>query len=154
MTAAAMTAYPAAKDLLLKRVYPAPIHRVFKAWIDVNDLIRWFTPNPDWPARVRDLEVREGGGFVAEFGDPAEAPWVEQVQYLTIDPPGHLMMLGHMTRQGEHVCITRYDIRLTDLGSGTELALLETGAPPDALEDRAGGWGGTLDNLGRLLSAP
>ena len=62
-------------------------------------------------------------------------------------------MLGYMTREGAFVCISRYEVSLTDLGDGTELSLLETGAPPENLEDRAGGWGGTLDNLGRLLSA-
>jgi len=152
MTAQATTAFPGAKHLLLKRVYPAPIHRVFQAWVDVNDLIRWFTPDAGQPARVSDLDVREGGGFVAMFGPAGETPWVERVQYRLIDPPQHIAMLGHMTREGEHVCIARYDIRLTDLGESTELSLLETGAPPDALEDRAGGWGGTLDNLGRHLA--
>lgn len=153
MTALSKTAYPATRHLLIKRIYPAPIHRVFQAWIDVNDLVRWFTPDASQPARVSDLDVREGGGFVAMFGPAGEAPWVEKVQYRKIDPPEHLVMLGHMTREGAHVCLARYDIRLTDLGGATELALLETGAPPEALEDRAGGWGGTLDNLGTLLAA-
>src|SRR5258706_9029840 len=100
MTVEARTAHPKARQLLLKRVYPAPIHRVFQAWIDINDLIRWFTPNPEWPARVSDLDVTVGGGFVAAFGAPSEAPWVEKVQYREIDPPNYLAMLGHMTREG------------------------------------------------------
>ena len=152
MTLQAKTAFPAAKQLLLKRVYPAPIHRVFQAWIDINDLIRWFTPNPEWPARVRDLEVRVGGGYVAEFGAPGESPWVERVCFEIIDPPERLVMLGHMTRDGAHVCLARYDISLTDLDETTELMLSEKGSPPELLEDRADGWGGTLDNLGRLLA--
>jgi uncharacterized protein YndB with AHSA1/START domain len=152
MTARATIAYPSTRSLLLKRVYPAPIHRVFQAWIDVNDLTRWFTPDVSQPARVNGLDVRQGGGFTAMFGPTGEAPWVEKVQYLAIEPPDHILMLGHMTRENQHVCIARYDITLTDLGDATELCMLETGAPPDALEDRAGGWGGTLDNLGRLFA--
>jgi hypothetical protein len=56
-----------------------------------------------------------------------------------------------MTRDGEFVVCTRYTIELTDLGGATELTLVETGAPKQNAEERAGGWGGTLDNLGRLL---
>jgi len=152
MTTTGATAFPAQKRLLIKRTYPAPIQRVFQAWIDINDLIRWFTPNPEWPARVRDLDVRVGGGFVAEFGAPGESPWVERSQYREIDPPDHLVLLGHMTRDGQHVAITRYEIRLVDLDGATELTLVESGSPPELLEDRASGWSGTLDNLGRILA--
>ena len=147
----AVMATPKEEALLLVRTYRAPMHRVFQTWIDANDLARWYTPDAAWPARVRDLEVREGGGFIAEFGPPGEDPWVERVQYRVIDPPRVLSMLGHMTHRGAHVAITRYEILLTDLGATTELRLMETGAPPELLQERGGGWGGTLDNLGRLL---
>lgn len=146
------TEMPGGRQLKLTRVYAAPIHRVFQAWVDGADLTRWFTPNLAEPARVSDLDVRHGGGFVAAFGPPGEPPWVERLQYLDIDPPNRLTMLGHMTREGAHICIVRYLVTLTERDGGTELVLLETGAPPDALQDRAGGWGGTLDNLVTVLS--
>ena len=60
-------------------------------------------------------------------------------------------MLGLMTREGAFVCIARYDISLTEVAGGTQLVMHETGAPPENLEDRAGGWGGTLDNLATVL---
>ena len=153
MKGQALTAMPTDKALLLTRTYKASIHRVYQAWIDLADLTRWYTPNEAWPARVRDLDVREGGGFLAEFGSPGEPPWVERVQYRVIDPPHVLSMLGHMTHKGAHVALTRYEILLTDLGEMTELRLTETGAPPELLQERGGGWGGSLDNLGRLLAS-
>lgn len=145
------SAIPAEHRLWLRRTYKAPIHRVFQAWIDGKDLERWFTPNPDWPARVSDLDVRIHGGFVAAFGAPGETPWIERVQYLDIDPPRRLLLQGVMRHDGNFVVCTRYTIDLADLGDATELTLVETGAPKETAEDRAGGWGGTLDNLGRLL---
>lgn len=144
-------AFPSGNQLLLKRTYAAPVHRVFQAWVDVNDLVRWFTPNLAEPARVSELDVRQGGGFMAKFGPPGEPTWDERVQYLEIDPPHRLLMLGHMTREGGHVCIARYEVSFSGNGETTEMTLLETGSPPDALEDRAGGWGGTLDNLATVL---
>jgi len=56
-----------------------------------------------------------------------------------------------MTHDGAFVCITKVEIGLMDLGGKTELTLIETGAEPSAVDDRAGGWGRTLDNLVRVL---
>lgn len=151
MNAKTLCTFPGGTRLRLQRTYAAPIHRVFQAWIDVNDLVNWFTPDPASPARVSDVNIGIGGGFVAAFGPPGETPWIERVQYQEIDPPHRLTMLGHMTRDGAHVAITRYTIDLVELGETTELTLTETGATPEQLEDRAGGWGGTLDNLARHL---
>ena len=144
-------AIPNDKKLWLRRTYRAPVHRVFQAWIDGADLERWYTPNPDWPARVTDLDVRVHGGFTAAFGAPGETPWIERVQYLDITPARHLTMQGLMTHDGKYVTFTRYTVDLADLGDTTELILVETGCDPTMIDDRAGGWGGTLDNLGRLL---
>ena len=138
--------------LWLRRTYAAPIHRVFQAWIDGADLQRWYTLDPAWPAQVSELDVRIHGGFLAKFGAPGEEPWVERVQYLDIAPPHRLVMQGYMTHAGAFVAFTRYTIDLADLGDATELTLIETGGAPAQIDDRAGGWGGTLDNLGRLLS--
>ena len=144
-------ATPSERKLWLRRTYKAPIHRVFQAWIDGADLARWYTPNADWPAHVSDLDVRIHGGFLAQFGAPGEEPWVERVQYLDIAPPHRLVMQGLMTHAGAFVTLTRYTVDLADLGDATELTLVETGGKPGEIDDRAGGWGGTLDNLGRLL---
>lgn len=146
------SAKPTEHSLWLRRTYKASIQRVFQAWIDGDDLARWFTPNPDWPARVSELDVRVYGGFVAAFGAPGEIPWIERVQYLDIVPARRLVMQGLMTHDGKYVTCTRYTIDLTDLGGSTELTMVETGGDPAAIDDRAGGWGGTLDNLGKLLS--
>lgn len=143
--------FPDGTKLRLQRTYAAPRHRVFQAWIDVNDLVHWYTPDPSSPARVSDVNVSIGGGFVAAFGPAGETPWVERVQYREIDPPHRISMLGHMTRDGVHVAITCYTVDLVDLGDKTELTLTESGGTPEQLEDRAGGWSGTLENLARHL---
>lgn len=146
------SARPAERSLWLRRTYKAPMHRVFQAWIDGDDLARWYTPDPAWPAQVSELDVRIHGGFVAAFGAPGETPWIERVQYLDIAPSKRLVMQGVMTHDGKYITCTRYTIDLTDLGGATELTMVETGGDPAQIEDRAGGWGGTLDNLGRLLA--
>ena len=145
------TATPIEKSLLLKRVYKAPIHRVFRAWVDINDLKRWYTEQPEGEARVSEMDLRLGGGFVAAFGPRGETPWIERVQYREIDPPRRLSLLSTMTHNDAFVCMTKVEISLADLGGKTELTLAETGAEPEAVNDRASGWGRTLDNLDRVL---
>jgi uncharacterized protein YndB with AHSA1/START domain len=145
------TATPTEKQLLLKRVYKAPIHRVFRAFVDINDLKRWYTEQPEGDARVSDMNLCVGGGFVAAFGPRGETPWIERVQYREIDPPRRLLLLSSMTHDGAFICMTKVEIALVDLGGKTELTLIETGAEPAAVDDRAGGWGRTLDNLARVL---
>jgi uncharacterized protein YndB with AHSA1/START domain len=147
-----VTAAPTAKSLLLKRTYAAPLHRVFRAWVDINDLKRWYTEQPEGEARISDMDLREGGGFTAMFGPAGQTPWIERVQYREIDPPARIALLSSMTHDGAFVCMTRVEIELADLGGKTELTLVETGAEPGALEDRAAGWGRTLDNLVRVLA--
>lgn len=145
-------AAPSERTLWLRRTYRAPMHRVFQAWIDGDDLARWYTPDAGWPARVSELDVRILGGFTAAFGAPGETPWIERVQYLDIVPSRHLRMQGVMTHGGKFVTCTRYSVDLADLGDATELRLVETGGDPAMVDERAGGWGGTLDNLGRLFA--
>ena len=50
------------------------------------------------------------------------------------------------------VAITCYTVDLVDLGDKTELTLTESGGTPEQLEERAGGWSGTLENLARYLA--
>lgn len=137
--------------LVLKRVYDAPITRIFRAWVDVNELKRWYTPNPAWPARISDMDMRIHGGFAAAFGAPGESPWIERVQFLDIDPPTRIETLGHMTRDGAFVALTRVTIDLRARGdSATDVTLTERGCNAAQRADRASGWGGTMDNLATL----
>lgn len=136
--------------MVLRRVYDAPPARIYRAWIDERELSKWFTPNADWPAKVTGMDLRVMGGFTAAFGAPGETPWVERVQFLSFDPPRRIESIGHMTRDGAFVSFTRMVVEMRAHGGGTELILREYGCDGEERADRAGGWGGTLDNLATL----
>ena len=137
--------------LILTRLYEAPVHKVFQAFIDPELLKKWYTPNPDWKPRIADMKPEIFGGFTASFGDPKEEPWVERTQFLEITPPSLIRTFNYMTRSGAFVVATRAEFAFLPLGAATQLTLVETGAPAEIFEGRINGWGGTLDNLVRAL---
>lgn len=138
--------------LVLRRSYPAPRERVFRAWTDAKELERWYTPGDDWKVRVTELSLRPGGRYRVEFGPrDASLPYVELGVYETIDPPSHLVFRTTLTLGGELLAETRCTIDFTDRGESTDLVLTETGFPAATRQDRMRGWGETLDNLSSAL---
>jgi uncharacterized protein YndB with AHSA1/START domain len=137
-------------ELVLRRTFDATCERLFRAWLDPGDLALWYVPAPDWQVRISEVDMRMLGGFTAEFGDGREAPYVERVQFLAIEPCERLELLVQMTQEGAFLSVTRTTVAFRAKGDGAEMVVTERGAAPEWRQDRLGGWGGTLDNLARL----
>jgi uncharacterized protein YndB with AHSA1/START domain len=50
------------KEILITRLINAPREAVFKAWIDPEQLVRWYAPKP-CTIHFKKIDVREGGEF-------------------------------------------------------------------------------------------
>lgn len=48
------------KDLVVTRVFDAPVQRVWLAWTDAEQVMRWWGPN-GFTAPVAKMDIREGG---------------------------------------------------------------------------------------------
>jgi len=57
------------RDLVIDRIVPAPPSRVWAAWTQPEQLVRWFAPDPWTVARV-DVEARPGGPFGVVMRSP------------------------------------------------------------------------------------
>lgn len=42
----------------------APIEKVWKAWTDTQDIVKWNTPSPDWHTPRAENDVTPGGKFL------------------------------------------------------------------------------------------
>lgn len=42
----------------------APIEKVWKAWTDTQDIVKWNTPSPDWHTPRAENDVTRGGKFL------------------------------------------------------------------------------------------
>ena len=69
-----MSAEPKKSDIVLTRLFEAPVEQVWKAWTDPRQVVRWWGPT-GFSSPSAEIDFREGGKFVfcmhppKEFGD-------------------------------------------------------------------------------------
>ena len=49
--------------LILRRVYDAPLERVWQAWTDATELAKWYLAGDDHVIHYAQADVREGGDY-------------------------------------------------------------------------------------------
>ena len=120
-------------DIVVRRRYPHPIDRVWRAVTEAEHLATWFPGAPE-------IELRSGGTVrFAEFaGDPAEFGEV-----LALDPP----RLLRFTWDTDVVTL-----ELAPEGEGTELVLTNRLADRPAAASVATGWESCLELLGAVVA--
>ena len=138
-------------SLILRRIYNAPIARVWRAWTEPAELGRWYVAGSDHIVHFCEADVRVGGTYRVGFGPPGTTPYVETGRYTEIVPPTRLafdeiVTLGEKTLGG-----SANVIELRDIGdSRTQLIL--TCAGEDSW--RSGeGWTPCLRSLAAYLDA-
>ena len=141
------TTTDSANQLVLRRVYAGAREDVFNAWTDRALLERWYTPGDGWQVSVTELDVRVGGRYCVLFGPPGASPYEESGEYLEIVPPARLAFTTVLRHEGELIAETRCQVDFVDLAGQTEVVLTEDGVASEDMEDRARGWGETLDHL-------
>ena len=152
MTSGDATFFVTETKLVVRRTYPAVSERVFQAWIDPDDLAKWFSPGADWAINVEKVDLRIGGEFRLTFGPEGEDPFVEIGAYREILPATRLAFLTTLRRGNKIFSVTDCVVDFLDLGDSTEVTLIDRGGDRSAAADRAEGWGATLDNLHRVLN--
>jgi uncharacterized protein YndB with AHSA1/START domain len=82
---AIFTKDPANRQIVVTRVYDAPVDKVWKAWTVSDILDQWWGPKP-WRAETRTLEFKPGGRWhYAMVGPKGERQWC-RVDFKAIDP--------------------------------------------------------------------
>ncbi|UJR84652.1 SRPBCC family protein [Sandaracinus amylolyticus] len=132
--------------LVVTRVLPAPIARVFDAWTRSETLARWFTCTPAWDATA-ESDLRVGGRYRVVMREGARVAGVAYGEYLEVDPPRRLVFTwsseGNAPVQGSVVTV-----ELEPLGAHTRLTLTHDLDPSSAVgRAHARGWDGTLARL-------
>ena len=77
-------------SLILRRIYNAPIARVWRAWTEPTELGRWYVAGSDHIVHFCEADVRVGGTYRVGFGPPGTTPYVETGRYTEIVPPTRL----------------------------------------------------------------
>ena len=63
--------------LILKRVYDAPVERVWRAWTNEKELAKWYVAGFDQVVHFAEADVRTGGTYRVSFGAPGKTPCIE-----------------------------------------------------------------------------
>ncbi|MEX0589966.1 MAG: SRPBCC domain-containing protein [Xanthobacteraceae bacterium] len=138
-------------SLTLKRHIKAPPAKVYAAWTQAEQLVRWFGPHETVLDSVKaELDVREGGRFRASFktmdGEYHEVGGV----YREVVPDQRLQFswAWHSTPERESLVTLTF----RPDGEGTMLTLLHEQFFDQAARDgHAHGWAGTLDKLAAIF---
>jgi uncharacterized protein YndB with AHSA1/START domain len=132
----------------LERTFEADIERVFRAFTEPAELVRWWGPmNVRTSAVEIDLRV---GGDCRWVMHPEGHTTVLHGRILELEPPRLLVMTNRWNGQDQDSLVT---LRLTSIPAGTHLELiheqLPTGADPAQYQQ---GWDAALASLTRHLS--
>lgn len=140
--------------LTLRRIYDAPIDRVWRAWTDAAELGRWYLAGDDHVIHYAEADVRVGGEYRVAFGPPGKAPYVEVGRYDEVVPLKRLafsatVAVDDADRAAGLAHAETVVVEFIDLGDGrTQIVLTDTGH--DAW--RSGeGWIPCLASLARYL---
>lgn len=148
----------AGETITLTRICDARPERVFRSWTDPEELKRWYTPDINWTIARVQVDLRVGGVFRVEFGPAGAPPFVEQNEFLEVEPPHRLVWWERVSRDAETIHGPgRCTITFRDLGHGrTEVTVTDTLDQGERPEARTVGWSTTLDGLVALWaeSAP
>jgi len=139
-------------SLTLKRHYAAPIERVYRAWTDPEALKLWFGPSDEGHILVSETNPTVGGRYRIVM----EMPSGEQHRlggiYRELVPNEKLVFTWAWESTPERESLVT--VRLKPSGDGTDMTLIHEQFFDEAARDRhQHGWTGTLERLGRYVSA-
>lgn len=147
-------------NISIERMIDARRDRVFRAWTDPKELVRWFAP-VGCTIQFKKLDLREGGSFHSCLTIPGGREcWAKGI-YLEISPPERIVFVMAVTdSEGNFVQPidlgmdpewpreTVITVTFEDLGGRTKMILHQTAS--EAVAKRTGayhGWGLMLDLL-------
>ena len=139
-------------SLTLKRHYPAPVEKVFRAWIDPEALKRWFGPSDEGKILVPETNLTVGGRYRIVMQMPSGEQHRVGGVYREIVPNEKLVFTWAWESTPERESLVT--VRLKRAGDGTDMTLIHEQFFDDAARDRhQHGWTGTLERLDRYVSA-
>ena len=157
-----------ATDLLLERVVPVPLQRVWDAWTKPEHLKQWFCPRP-WTVPSCEIDLRPGGAFVTTMRGPDGEEFTTHGSFLEVVPLHRLVWTDALTagfRPSDRGFLTTDGgfyvtgvITMTAEGNGTRYHAWARHADTASRDKHAAmgfaqGWGAALDQLVELWRTP
>jgi len=135
-------------SLVVRRTIRATAARLFAAWTDPAQIVRWWGPS-GVRCTGAEVDLREGGGYRIgnRFADGREV-WIIGT-YERIDAPHRLVFTWRLEPGPDHA--ERVSVRFEPRGEATEIVIVhERIASAEARASHEAGWDGCLEGLARF----
>ena len=136
--------------LALRRVFNAPIERVFEAWTKADVLASWFGP-VGFTVTSAEIDLRIGGEYLVVLQSPDGNAIKHFGEYIEITPPKKLvftwMLENQACRGSENQCaVTLVSMDFKRVNQSTEIRLTHEYLPSkEAYDGHEFGWRSTFD---------
>jgi uncharacterized protein YndB with AHSA1/START domain len=141
----------------IERTFEASVARVFEAFSNLENKVKWFSGPETWVTARRELEFRVGGQEVLSGGPTGGALHTFVARYFDIVPERRIVYAYDMYVGEQKLSVSLASIELVPRGARrTELTITEQGAYLDGMEDGSQRREGTerlMDRLGNSLQS-
>ena len=147
---------PSSGELVLEieRVLPAPRPVVFEAFVDPQQLARWWGPEGYAVANL-EFEPRVGASYWIEMQPPDGEPFYLGGEFREVDPPGRLAFTFAYEDPDPDDVETLVELSFRGRGESTEVILVQGSFKTEARRElHRDGWTDSFDRLGQVISQP
>lgn len=136
----------------LEHVVPAPPERTFEAFVDPEQLARWWGP-AGFTAPSVDLDVRAGGRYRIRMQPPEGDAFHLRGEFLEVEPARRLVFTFEWEEPDPDDRLTTVTLSLDDHPVGTNVAVDQEGFATEARRDlHVQGWTESLERLEQFLT--
>lgn len=137
--------------LELRRTYPVPRERVFRAWTEPEQLKKWFGPK-NVTCTEAELDLRVGGRYRFTLEEP-EGKHIAVGEYVEISAPERLVFTWKWEHSPAESPETLVTVEFLPKGDGTEMVLTHERFPAADVRDLHNeGWTSSFECLADLLA--
>lgn len=152
------------RELVISRTFDAPRERVWQAWTEPEQLMRWWGPK-DYTSPVAEIELRPDGKYLFSMRSPEGQNYFSAGIYREIvplervvftdsfaDEEGNIVPASHYGMDADFPIELVVTVTLEDVDGQTKMTLRHSGIPPGDMTDMtAAGWNESFDKLAEDL---
>jgi uncharacterized protein YndB with AHSA1/START domain len=154
---ASSATFNACAILTLRRVFNAPIERVFDAWTKTDALASWFGP-AGLAVTTAKIDLRKGGEYLIILQSPEGMAIKHFGEYVEVTPPERLVFTWLLENQAcggcrDQCAETLVSIDFKRVSESTEIRLTHEHLPnKEAYDGHVFGWSSTFDSFEEFVA--